>query len=438
MPEGGGLDQRIGVALLADSDASPSLGRALLRRPAVVLGLAVIGLTVAAAIAAPVLATHDPNAQMFDGLTLEGAPLPPGGAYLLGTDLLGRDLLSRLLYGARTSLVIGIVANGVAVRHRRAGRRDGRLLPRLDRDGPDALHRPDDGLPGAASRHRAGGDLPAEPVDRRAGHRAGELGAGGAGPLHRDLGARRSGTSSRRNARSARRAGASSGATSCRTCCRRSSSGATLGISTTVLLEATLSFLGIGVQPPTASWGNIIYENQTYFQTAPWLVFFPGALHPRCWRSPSTSSATRCATCSTRRRRGGADGLPRAAADGGGADPARHQLRHLPAALPPARRSGAADRRAQRQRGDGGEHPRAARARPAVPRPVRPLPLRPRCTATSGAPTSSARRCRELIASRLPASLAADGGGHRRRARARADHGHRRGAAARRGRSTRR
>jgi peptide/nickel transport system permease protein len=51
---------------------------------------------------------------------------------------------------------------------------------------------------------------------------------------------------------------------------------ATLGISTTVLLEATLSFLGIGVQPPTASWGNIIYENQTYFQSAPWLVFFPG------------------------------------------------------------------------------------------------------------------------------------------------------------------
>jgi peptide/nickel transport system permease protein len=51
----------------------------------------------------------------------------------------------------------------------------------------------------------------------------------------------------------------------------------TLGIATTVLLEATLSFLGIGVQPPTPSWGNIIFENQTYFTTAPWLVFIPGA-----------------------------------------------------------------------------------------------------------------------------------------------------------------
>jgi peptide/nickel transport system permease protein len=52
----------------------------------------------------------------------------------------------------------------------------------------------------------------------------------------------------------------------------------TLGISTTVLLEATLSFLGVGVQPPMPSWGNIIFENQTYFSTAPWLVFIPGLL----------------------------------------------------------------------------------------------------------------------------------------------------------------
>jgi peptide/nickel transport system permease protein len=51
----------------------------------------------------------------------------------------------------------------------------------------------------------------------------------------------------------------------------------TLGIATTVLLEATLSFLGIGVQPPTPSWGNIIFENQSYFTSAPWLVFIPGS-----------------------------------------------------------------------------------------------------------------------------------------------------------------
>jgi peptide/nickel transport system permease protein len=52
----------------------------------------------------------------------------------------------------------------------------------------------------------------------------------------------------------------------------------TLGVATTVLLEATLSFLGVGVQPPQPSWGNIIYESQSYFQAAPWLVFIPGAI----------------------------------------------------------------------------------------------------------------------------------------------------------------
>ncbi|HEY2111177.1 MAG TPA: ABC transporter permease, partial [Dongiaceae bacterium] len=41
--------------------------------------------------------------------------------------------------------------------------------------------------------------------------------------------------------------------------------------------EATLSFLGIGVRPPTPSWGGIIFESQSYFLTAPWLVFCPGA-----------------------------------------------------------------------------------------------------------------------------------------------------------------
>ena len=45
-----------------------------------------------------------------------------------------------------------------------------------------------------------------------------------------------------------------------------------------MLLEATLSFLGIGVQPPQPSWGNIIFESQSYFQGAPWLVFIPGAV----------------------------------------------------------------------------------------------------------------------------------------------------------------
>ena len=85
-------------------------------------GSLVIALIVLGGVGAPWLAPYDPHEQFFDGLTLEGAPLPPDGTFWLGTDLLGRDLLSRLLYGARTSLIIGVVANGVARGDRHAGR----------------------------------------------------------------------------------------------------------------------------------------------------------------------------------------------------------------------------------------------------------------------------------------------------------------------------
>src|SRR5688572_14786273 len=97
--------------------AKPRSGiwRLLLKRRLAVLGLALIAIAVAGAILAPVLTPYDPNEQMFDGLTLEGAPLPPSEKFWLGTDLLGRDLATRILYGARTSLIIGIVANGAAL-----------------------------------------------------------------------------------------------------------------------------------------------------------------------------------------------------------------------------------------------------------------------------------------------------------------------------------
>jgi peptide/nickel transport system permease protein len=50
----------------------------------------------------------------------------------------------------------------------------------------------------------------------------------------------------------------------------------TLGFSTTVLYEAVLSFLGVGIQPPTASWGNLIAGGDEYLTTAPWIAIFPG------------------------------------------------------------------------------------------------------------------------------------------------------------------
>jgi peptide/nickel transport system permease protein len=87
--------------------------RALRRDAAFWIGGAAAILIVALALLAPVVAPHDPNFQFRDGITRDG-PVGPNAKFLLGTDPLGRDLLSRLLYGARTSLTAGLLANVIA------------------------------------------------------------------------------------------------------------------------------------------------------------------------------------------------------------------------------------------------------------------------------------------------------------------------------------
>lgn len=52
---------------------------------------------------------------------------------------------------------------------------------------------------------------------------------------------------------------------------------ATIQVALAIITEATLSFLGVGVQPPMPSWGKMIFDSQSYYLTAPWLVFIPGA-----------------------------------------------------------------------------------------------------------------------------------------------------------------
>jgi peptide/nickel transport system permease protein len=248
----------------------------LLARPLAVLGLVIIAIVLGGAILAPWLTGYDPNEQFFDGLTLEGAPLPPNAAYWLGTDLLGRDLLTRILFGARTSLIIGIVANGVALFI-------GTLV----------------GVTAGYFRGWIGGAL-MRFTDLMMAFPALLLAICLAAVFQpslwivamvialvnwvqtaRVIYTETSSLAEREFIDAERTIGASSARILFRHMLPHLLPTiivwGTLGISTTVLLEATLSYLGIGVQPPTASWGNIIFENQTYFQAAPWLVFFPGA-----------------------------------------------------------------------------------------------------------------------------------------------------------------
>src|SRR5688572_19120219 len=81
-----------------------------------VIGLVVLGLLTLAAVVAPLIAPHPPNGQYRDAILLPPWWAEGGRAeFLLGTDQVGRDILSRLLYGARFSLFIGVVVVAIAL-----------------------------------------------------------------------------------------------------------------------------------------------------------------------------------------------------------------------------------------------------------------------------------------------------------------------------------
>ena len=84
--------------------------RRVFRRPAAWIGAFLVGLALVAAIGAPWLAPYPPNA-----IDLAGQLLPPGTTHLLGTDFYGRDMASRLLYGARATLSVALVALGISL-----------------------------------------------------------------------------------------------------------------------------------------------------------------------------------------------------------------------------------------------------------------------------------------------------------------------------------
>src|SRR5947209_6871991 len=80
------------------------------RHPLLATGLALVALLALVAALAPWIAPHPPDRQYADGLDEDGLPLRPSWRFPLGTDSLGRDLLSRVLYGARISLVVGVAS----------------------------------------------------------------------------------------------------------------------------------------------------------------------------------------------------------------------------------------------------------------------------------------------------------------------------------------
>ncbi len=241
-----------------------------------ICGLAVITTFIAAAIFAAILAPYDPSEQFLDGLTLEGSPLPPGAQFWFGTDTNGRDQFSRLLYGAQTSLLIGIVANGIAV---------------VIGTGLGLVAGYARGFMGAAIM-RFTDLMMAFPPLLLAIAMAAILKPGISivilvialvnwVQIARVIYTETIGLSQREYIEAARAMGAGPGRILLRHLLPHLIPTVivyeTLGIATRVLLESMLSFLGRGVQPPTPAWGMMIFESQSYFLNAPWLVFIPGA-----------------------------------------------------------------------------------------------------------------------------------------------------------------
>jgi len=254
----------------------PTVWLRLKRSPAALLGMLVIGIVVTLAALAPWVAPFDPAEQFFDGLTLEGRPLAPNGRYWLGTDLLGRDLLSRLVYGARVSLLIGVAANAAALS---IGTVIGTMAGYFKGWTAAVFMRFTDLMMAFPALILA---IALAAILRPSlWIVALVIGMVNWVWIARVVYSQVLAISGREFIDAARALGVPTPRIFWRHLFPHLIPTllvwGTLGISTTVMFEAALSFLGVGVRPPTPSWGGTINESQSYFLEAPWLVAFPGA-----------------------------------------------------------------------------------------------------------------------------------------------------------------
>lgn len=246
--------------------------QAFRRNRLAVFGLLAIALFYLLALLTPFLAPFDPAAQ---GDLLAARYLAPGAGHPLGTDQFARDVLSRMLYGARVSLSIGFIAVGIsvtlgtligAIAGYLGGRADGLIMRFVDMviAFPRlillitiiALVEPSIFLIIAIL------GLTQWPYVSRIVR--GEV-----------LSLRE-----REFVQAARALGYSRRRIILRHVIPNTMApvivAATLGIGNTIVLEAGLSFLGLGIQPPDASWGNMVADGRDVLQSAWWISTFPG------------------------------------------------------------------------------------------------------------------------------------------------------------------
>jgi ABC-type dipeptide/oligopeptide/nickel transport system permease subunit len=245
--------------------------RFLRQRPAVV-SLAVLLLITAVAIGSPVLAPQNPNIQ--DILNrLQG----PSGAHLLGTDDLGRDELSRLMYASRVSLWAGLEATLISLLlgvplGLVAGYEHGWLDASVSRVA-DVVQT----IPGILLALGIIGMLGPNLTNAMVA-----IGIVYSPSFYRVARAAAMSVREETYIEAARSLGGTSGWILLSHVLPNVLSPLLVRVSLTlgfcVLAEAAISFLGLGVQPPEASWGTMLGRSTTFMERAPWLVTIPGLM----------------------------------------------------------------------------------------------------------------------------------------------------------------
>ena len=244
--------------------------RKLRARPSAMVGLAVILLVVAAAVLAPAVVPYDPTAQSYT--TIRKAP---SAAHLFGTDEVGRDILARIIYGARASVSAGLVSVAIALG---LGVPLGLLAGYLGGIVDGLISRLTDAMlacpflilaialaaflgPSLTNAMIAIG-ITAAPIFIR-------LTRGQVLTVKSELYVE---------------AARSVGIRPWRVAVEHVLPNvlpqllvqASLTIATAIIAEASLSFLGLGQQPPSPSWGAMLNTAQRFLTNAPWLAVFPG------------------------------------------------------------------------------------------------------------------------------------------------------------------
>lgn len=236
------------------------------------VGAVVIAGALVAAVAAPMLARHDPIA-----IDLSSQLLPPSSLHWFGTDVQGRDIWSRLLYGTRVSLAVGLVSQGLALT---LGLTLGLLAGYRGRWTDEAIMRLADitlAFPTLLLLVALVAAL--QPSLLVVCLTIGFVGWAGMARLVR---AQVLVVRELEYVQAARALGARSLRIVARQVLPAVAApvviAATLGIAAAIMAEAALSFLGLGVQPPTPSWGAMIADGRDLGQLrdAPWTSVFPG------------------------------------------------------------------------------------------------------------------------------------------------------------------